>query len=109
MADPEFPRGGGASPSGRGGRPHMILPNFPKNCMKLKEFLPPGEGVRVPSALPLDPPLDFRHGKTGRVFFPTVKLVSREKRLNLIYLEDPGGVTRDNPPSPRPPYGPKLL
>ena len=25
-----------------GGRQHTILPNFPKNCMKLKEFGPPG-------------------------------------------------------------------
>ena len=35
-----FPRGGGANSPG--GRQHMILPNFPKNCMKLKEFGPPG-------------------------------------------------------------------
>ena len=34
MADPGFPRGGGCQ--------HTILPNFPKNCMKLKEFGPPG-------------------------------------------------------------------
>ena len=27
---------------GEGGRPHTILPNFPKNCMKLKEFRPVG-------------------------------------------------------------------
>ena len=33
-------RGEGANP--RGGRRHMILPNFPKNCMKLKEFGSPG-------------------------------------------------------------------
>ena len=25
------------------GRQHTILPNFPPNCMKLKEFGPPGE------------------------------------------------------------------
>ena len=44
VADPGFPRGGGAnSPRGR---QHMILPNFPKNCMKLKEF-GPGGGARV--------------------------------------------------------------
>ena len=40
VADPGFPRGGGAnSPEGR---QHTILPKFPKNCMKLKEFGPPG-------------------------------------------------------------------
>ena len=51
MADPGFPRGGGANPFG-GGRQHMILPNFPTNCMKLKEFGPQGR----PSRSPLDPP-----------------------------------------------------
>ena len=29
-----------------GGRQHTILPNFPKNCMKLKEFGPPGGRVQ---------------------------------------------------------------
>ena len=42
VADPGFPRGGGANSPG--GRQHTILPNFPKNCMKLKEFGPPGGG-----------------------------------------------------------------
>ena len=42
VADPGFPRGGGANPLGRGGRQHAILPNFPKYCMKLKEFAPRG-------------------------------------------------------------------
>ena len=40
VVDPGFPRGGGAnSPVGR---QHTILPNFPKNYMKLKEFGPQG-------------------------------------------------------------------
>ena len=34
------PRRGRQLPSG--GCQHMILPKFPKNCMKLKEFRPPG-------------------------------------------------------------------
>ena len=38
MADPGFPRGGGANPPGGGGHQYTILPKFPKNCMKLKEF-----------------------------------------------------------------------
>ena len=56
VADPGFPRGGGANSPG--GRQHTILPYFPKNCMKLKEFGPPGRGCTslVP---PLDPPLDI--------------------------------------------------
>ena len=36
-ADPGFPRGGAPTPWGR---QHTILPKFPKNCMKLKEFVP---------------------------------------------------------------------
>ena len=38
MADPEFPQGRGENSSGR--RQQTILSNFPKNCMKLKEFGP---------------------------------------------------------------------
>ena len=40
------PRRGRQLPGG-GGRQDTILPNFPKNCMKLKEFGPRG-GVHVP-------------------------------------------------------------
>ena len=54
MTDPGFPQGG-CEPS-KGGREHTILPNSPKNCMKLKEFGRQG-GVR-PSRPPLDPPLN---------------------------------------------------
>ena len=39
-ADPGFPRGG--LPTLPRGRQHTILPNFPKNCMKLKKFGPVG-------------------------------------------------------------------
>ena len=50
VADPEFPRGGGAnSPGGSANT------NFPQNCMKLKEFGPPGG--RPSLGPPLDPPL----------------------------------------------------
>ena len=56
VADPGFPRGGGAnSPRGR---QHTILPNFPKNCMKLKEFGPEGGGGGASLPPPLDPPLE---------------------------------------------------
>ena len=54
VADPGFPQGGGANSPG--GRQHTILPYFPKNCMKLKEFWPRGGGTH-PSRPPLDPPL----------------------------------------------------
>ena len=56
VADPGFPRGGGANSPG--GRQHTILPNFPKNCMKLKEFGPGGGGAR-PKFYCVDPPLMF--------------------------------------------------
>ena len=47
VADPGFPRGGGGGATLRGrGCQHTILPKFPKNCMKLKEFGPQG-GARV--------------------------------------------------------------
>ena len=36
-ADPGFPVGGGANPSG-GGHQHTNLPDFPKNYMKLRNF-----------------------------------------------------------------------
>ena len=48
----------GRQPSGGlggvGGCPRTILPNFPKNYMKLKEFGHP-RGARVPRGPPLDP------------------------------------------------------
>ena len=52
VADPGFPRGGGRQLP-RGGQ-HTILPYFPKNCMKLKEF---GRGGARVLRAPLDPPL----------------------------------------------------
>ena len=55
-ADPGFPVGGGANP--RGGRQHTILPNFPKNCMKLRKVWSVGGAPGVP---PLDPPLRVFH------------------------------------------------
>ena len=59
VADPGFPLGGGTSPRG-GGAQHTILPNFPKNCMKLKEFGPCGEGgERRPQFYYVDPPLIY--------------------------------------------------
>ena len=54
MADPGFPRGGGANSPG-GGRQHMILPNFSQNRMKLKEFVP---GGGRPKFYYVDPPLE---------------------------------------------------
>ena len=53
-AVPGFPVGGGANPPG--GRQHMILPNFAKNCMKLRKFWATGGG-RSPGAPPRNPPL----------------------------------------------------
>ena len=49
-----------------GGRQHTILPNFPKNCMKLKEFGPPG-GARAPRT-PLRSATDEDHGRRNCTF-----------------------------------------
>ena len=46
MADPGFPRGGGANSPG--GCQHTILPKFPKNCIKSKEFGPGGASPAPP-------------------------------------------------------------
>ena len=51
VTDPGFPQGGGVNPP-RGGCEHTILPNSPKNCMKLKEF-----GRRGGGRASLTPPL----------------------------------------------------
>ena len=40
--DPGFSIGGGTNPLG--GHVHMILPNFPDNCMKLRKVWAIGEG-----------------------------------------------------------------
>ena len=42
VTDPGFPRRGGWGATFQRGRQHTILPNFRKNCMKLKKFGPPG-------------------------------------------------------------------
>ena len=58
-----------ANSPGRGGsniRFCQILPNFPKNCMKLKEFGPQGRGERASLAPLLDPPLLLNSLKNKR-------------------------------------------
>ena len=50
----DFPEEGAPTP--QGGRQHTILLNFRKNCMKLKEFGPPGGGAH-PKFYYVDPPL----------------------------------------------------
>ena len=47
----DFPRGGAPTP-----KIAIIFQIFAENCMKMKEFGPPGGGARVPGA-PLDPPM----------------------------------------------------
>ena len=53
----DFPEEGAPTP--QRGRQHKILPKFPKNCMKSKEFGP--GGGRTSPVPPLDPPLAGLH------------------------------------------------
>ena len=52
VVDPGFHRRQGRQPLGK--HQHTILPNLPKNGMKLKEFGPGGDESLAP---PLDPPV----------------------------------------------------
>ena len=54
VADPGFPRGGGANFPG--GRQHTILPKFPKKLHEIERIWTPRGGAR-PLRPPLDPPL----------------------------------------------------
>ena len=54
MADPGFPRLGGANPEG--GANLLLDIMLAKNCMKMKKI---GAGVRIPRAPCLDPPMYF--------------------------------------------------
>ena len=51
MADPGFSPGGAPTPKSA-----IIFQFFAENCMKMKEFGPPGGG-RASLAPPLDPPM----------------------------------------------------
>ena len=57
VADTGFSQGMGVNTPGRGPE-HTILPNSPKDCMKLKEFRRLGGGGGRGSPRPLDPPLE---------------------------------------------------
>ena len=90
VADLGFPRGGGVNSPGGGGRQHTILPNFPKNCMKLKEFGPPGGRGSRPKFYYIDPPLDH-HKMTDQsslsnakfLFLSSVPATTKEKFSDL--------------------------
>ena len=56
MADPGFSPGGAPTP-----KIAIIFQIFAKNCMKMKEFGPPGGGAR-PWRPPLDPPMQSQRG-----------------------------------------------
>ena len=62
MADPGSRREGGAKQKG-GGAILFILVNCPKNCMKMKIRIGPGEGAR-PWRPTLDPPMRVPHENT---------------------------------------------
>ena len=80
VADPGFPRGGHL-----GGRQHTILPNFPKKCMKFKEFGPP-EGAQLLRAL-LHPPMPcvLRDEFKGNNYFSGRSRISQTGGANLLF------------------------
>ena len=55
VADPGFSPGGAPTPKSA-----IIFQFFAENCMKMKEFGPPGGGAR-PWRPPLDPPMPYTH------------------------------------------------
>ena len=56
VADPGFSSGGGGAPTPKMG---LFFQLFAENCMKMKEFGPPGGGASL--APPLDPPMKWKH------------------------------------------------
>ena len=100
MADPAFPRGGAPTP--RGGA-NMILPNFLKNCMKLKEFGPTGRAhvPRTPLDLPL---LGFPvRGGANPLGVPTYNFAKFPQKLHEIVKilgHREGGTRRGTPLDP---------
>ena len=73
VAEPGFPRGGGAN---SGGCQHTILSKFPKNCMKLKEFGPPG-GTRVP----------LRSATGNGISVNAAFITARKRSLQWLFLQ----------------------
>ena len=107
MADPGFPRGGGAK--SRGWRQYTILPKFPKNCMKLKEFGPGGR----PKFYYVDLSLRSRfqnlsyppHRSCGKVMFLNVSVIPYR---GVWQADTPGRQTqpgRQTPPGRHTPPG----
>ena len=90
----DFPQEGGPTP-----KIAIIFQIFAENCMKMKEFGPPGGASLVP---PLDPPMSkniiagFR--KTG-IYPHDPQVIPAES----LAVADLGGCTRRTPP-----YGPKF-
>ena len=72
-------REGAQTPWGGGGRQHTILPNFPENCMKLKEFgCLGGGGGKEHSCTLLGP----ANGSVGREFAYGVRCLPSHQYLH---------------------------
>ena len=91
-ADPGFPRGGGANPPGK--PQHTILPNFTKNCMKLKEFGLPEGGGHASLVPPWDPPMinTCAPAKIKTNYQPQIKLRENNVFTNICHSIHEGGV-----------------
>ena len=73
--DPGFPVEGDANPPG--GCQHTILPNFPKNCMKLRKFWSVG-GAPLRSATPLT---NTHHGTRHKC-----SLIHINQRISVLHM-----------------------
>ena len=60
----DFPQGGASTPKSA-----IIFQIFAENCMKMKEFGPPGGGARVPGA-PLRSANDYAHPRCRERYPP---------------------------------------
>ena len=89
VADPGFPWGGGANSPGE--HQHTILPKFPKNCMKLKEFGPGGHASLMP---PLDLPLYFDPPKILSPALISLKKWAPSHKRHLIFYLDINSTTK---------------
>ena len=74
----DFPQGGAPT-----AKIAIIFQIFAKNCMKMKEFGPPG-GARIPGAPPLDPPMPIYQETNGSNCTETSRMTPE---MDMIFVD----------------------